>query len=57
LRTSWPVRLGDILPQVLANIQKRIRENGYPSRKKTSENRAAAAFAFEAVQKVSNLIV
>jgi len=44
---SEPVRLGEILPQVLADIQKRMRENGHSSRKKTAENRAAAGFAFE----------
>jgi len=47
---SETVRLGEILPQVLANIQKRMRENGQPSRRKTTENRAAAGFVFEVVQ-------
>jgi hypothetical protein len=47
---SEPVRLGEILPQVLANIQKRMRENGHSSRRKSAENRATAGFAFEVVQ-------
>jgi len=47
---SDPVRLGEILPGVLADIEKRMRENGQPSRRKTSENRAAAGFAFEVAE-------
>jgi hypothetical protein len=37
---SEPVRLGEILPQVLANIQKRMRENGHSSTRKTAEKQS-----------------
>jgi hypothetical protein len=47
---SEPVRLGEVLPQVLADIQKRMRENGHSSTRKTAENRVAAGFAVEVVQ-------
>jgi len=47
---SEPVRLGKILPIVLADIEKRRWENSQLSRRKTTENRAAAGFAFEVVQ-------
>jgi hypothetical protein len=39
---SDAVRIGQILPVILADIEERMRQNGRPSRRKTARNRVEA---------------